>query len=184
MRPLLSVIPSTMNLGALMMWAVAGAASLLIASVPNDFTDGLPADQRLICICLAGGIGGGILSVLLFPKTTLRSTAAKWIVSTISAGIFGPAICQFYGLQADVWYALAVNGAIGLFAWSTLFVIMPLAPDVARYFAKRWFPSAFRHEDEEEEEEAESKEQHHHEDRVDMRGGRTLQDRPPRRNRR
>lgn len=168
------------SVGAMMMWAIAGAASLLLASVPNNLVEGFPEDQRLICICIAGGIGGGILSVLLFPKTTLRSTAAKWLVSPITAGIFGPALCQFYNLQRDIWYALAANGAIGLFAWSTLFVVLPLAPDVAKYFAKKWFPNAFRPE----EEDNAKKEEEASRPNPEIRSGGSLQDRVPRKYRR
>ncbi len=167
------------SVGAMMMWAIAGAASLLIAAVPN-VTNGLPEDQRLICICIAGGIGGGILSVLLFPKTTLRSTAAKWFVSPVTAGIFGPALCQYYGFQNEVWYALAANGAIGLFAWSALFVVLPLAPDVARYFAKKWFPRALQLE---EDEDAEKNGDQSTDQTSDFHGSSTMQDRSPRRKR-
>lgn len=129
------------SFSVMMAWAAAGAASLLLAAAP---VEGFSQEQRLICICIAGGIGGGILSVILFPKTTLRSTAAKWLVSPITSGMFGPAFCQFYGIQQDIWYSLAATGAIGLFAWSVLFVIMPLVPDIARHLARKWFPDFFK----------------------------------------
>lgn len=134
------------SIGAMMAWAVVGAASLLLAAVPSNLVEGFPQEQRLICICIAGGIAGGLLSVLLFPKTTLRSTAAKWLVSPITAGIFGPAICQYHKIDDNIWYALATNGIIGLCAWSALFVLLPLVPDIAMFLAKKWFPGLIKEE--------------------------------------
>jgi hypothetical protein len=130
------------SLGMIMTWAVAGAASLLLASMPADTSlDWWGSHQRLICVCIAGGIGGGILSVGIFPRTTLRQNAIKWLVSPVTAGMFGPAFCKFYAIDEDIWYSLAASGAIGLVAWGVLFVIIPLGPVIAKLIAKRYFPS-------------------------------------------
>jgi len=137
----MAVIETT--LGGLMLWAAIGAGSLLLAAAPDSMMNGFTEDQRLICICIAGGIGGGFLSIIIFPRTTLRGNAVKWLVSPITAGMFAPAICMYHKIETSIWYSLAASGAVGMFAWGVLFVVLPLGPVVARALVKRWFPTAF-----------------------------------------
>ena len=127
------------SIGAMMAWAVAGAASLLLAASQPSF-HGLTEDERFICICIAGGIAGGLLFVSVFPKATIRGTAAKWLVSPVASGVFGPAVCEFYNLKSSIWYSLAASGSIGLFAWGILSFIVPIGPNIAKWFLNKWFP--------------------------------------------
>lgn len=129
------------SLGHMMIAAVIGAGSLLAASTASDmsFSDA----QRLLGVCISGGIGGGLVGVILFPLSTVKQTGLKWVASSIAAGIFGPASCQYFAIDHNLFYSLAMAGSIGLTAWGVLLIVVPLVGDSARRALKRWFPSIF-----------------------------------------
>ena len=127
----------TVNL--LMAFAAVASAVLAFASVnlPSSFSE----YQVLFCLCFAGGIGGGIVSVMVFPLDTLRKTAFKWISSSTAAGLFSPAICQWFQIHQNIPYVLALSAACGLFAWGVLLVVVPLfgTKGVVWYLIRRFF---------------------------------------------
>lgn len=112
---------------SLLMHAAAVACGALFVTASGVMSEA----ERLMVLCLAGGIGGGMLAVLLFPRGTLRLSAAKWIGSSMTSAIFGPAACVYAGIAMDAHYILAVSGAIGLGAWGFLILAVPAVQRIA-----------------------------------------------------
>lgn len=130
------------SLGHMMIAALIGAGSLLIASTAPE-SGALPEAQRLIGICISGGIGGGLIAVILFPLSTVRQTGLKWLASSAAAGLFGPASCLYLKIEENIFYSLAMAGFIGLTAWGILLILIPLSGDSAKRALKKWLPSIF-----------------------------------------
>ena len=64
----------------LMAFAAMASGALLLATSNATMSE----YQMLFGFCFAGGIGGGIVSVLMFPQGTLKQTAFKWLASSSS----------------------------------------------------------------------------------------------------
>lgn len=106
----------------LMAFAAMASGALLLATSNAIISE----YQTLFGFCFAGGIGGGIISVMLFPLDTLKKTAFKWIASSSSAGLFSPAVAQYYKIEQNIPYVLALSACIGLLAWGVLLILVPL----------------------------------------------------------
>lgn len=110
------------------------AMSALLFSI----ADTLDPDQRLIAICLAGGIGGGVVAVLMFPLTTARLNAFKFLGSSILTALFVPAICQHFAIEERFTYVLAASGLFGFTCWGVFIIFTPIFQRMAAA-AGRWF---------------------------------------------
>lgn len=117
-----------MHFSMIMHAAAVAMAALVVSTVP---VGGLDESERLMVLCLAGGIGGGMMAVLLFPRQTVKMNAAKWLGSSMAAALFGPAGCVWLGVQTDIHYILALAGGIGLVAWGFLFLALPVFQKLA-----------------------------------------------------
>ena len=127
----------------LLMVFAATASGVLVLSSTLSTT--LSEYQVLFGLCFAGGIGGGIVSVMLFPLDTLKKTAFKWIASSSAAGLFSPAIAQYLKVEQNVPYVLALSAAIGLFSWGVLLILVPLVGNkgLVWFLFKGWLKSWF-----------------------------------------
>ena len=125
----------------LMAFAAAASGVLIFATANSQLSE----YQLLFGFCFAGGIGGGIVSVMLFPLDTLKKTAFKWIASSSAAGLFSPAIAQYLKVEQNVPYVLALSAAIGLFSWGVLLILVPLVGNkgLVWFLFKRWLKSWF-----------------------------------------
>lgn len=120
------------SLSSMMAAAMAAAASLIMATIDPS------PDHQLLFTCLAGGIGGGVAAVAMFPKSTVRLNAMKWLASSILTSLFAPAVCHFYHIDGDLIYSIAIAGAFGFSSWGVFYAVSPLIERAATGFAN-WF---------------------------------------------
>lgn len=132
-----NMLEPTINM--LMAFSAAAAGALLLAS--SSLSSAFSENQVLLCVCLAGGIGGGIISVVIFPNDTIKKTAFKWLASSLASGLFSPAIAQYLSIQQDLVYILALSAGIGLFSWGVILVVVPIfgTNGVIYFLIRRWF---------------------------------------------
>lgn len=122
--------------------AAAAGAFLLAAS---NLSTALSENQVLFCVCFAGGIGGGIISVGLFFQLEARQSvsrvAFKWVASSLTAALFSPAISQYLQIDDNITYVLALSASVGLTSWSILLVLLPLfgKRGIIFFFLKKLF---------------------------------------------
>jgi hypothetical protein len=85
-------------------------------------------DDRMRMVCLAGSIGGALLSILLFmgdaPKA--RPMIAKLFASGIAGMIFSPMAIKWANLSVDTDTLLFVSGVVALMSYSVLQKAVPL----------------------------------------------------------
>lgn len=107
---------------------VAFASLLLAAEPPVVIMD----DGKLRLICLAGAIGGALLSVIMFPPSrNVRGLAAKFTGSGIAGVMFAPWCVQYANIGNNTDAVLAVSGLVGLAAWTTLQILVPKLSNLA-----------------------------------------------------
>lgn len=122
----------------------AGALSLL-ASVSEDITgmspqevvevvekvqqasSGLLDNNRLICMVLAGSIGGGLLAVMLFPLPTAKELCFKFLGSGIASMFVVPGAFRFFGWELAAEYVLTTSFIVAFVSWAILQIFVPLA---------------------------------------------------------
>lgn len=93
-------------------------------------------NAKLFSICLCGAIGGGLMSVLIFPLPTTKALAAKFVASSIAAILFAPMTAQWLGwLRSD--FLLAVSGGVALVSWTVLQVTVPVVTRFSGWFTER-----------------------------------------------
>lgn len=126
-----------------MTYVMVGAGALLLAVAPEA---AFAEEQRLLATCLSGGIAGGLLAVLLFPTTSTKQMAGKWLGSSVAAALFGPAACKYMDQHGDLVNTLAIAGGIGLLSWAVLLAVVPLVARIAKWAVKDRVPGAFEEE--------------------------------------
>jgi hypothetical protein len=82
-------------------------------------------DQRLRLICVAGSLGGAVLSVGLFSAASVRGLCLKLSCSSISGVIFAPMALRWLGWAADTDAVLCTSGLVALTSWSVLQTAVP-----------------------------------------------------------
>lgn len=130
------VLHKMILLTALMGGTAAGVAYLLGDVVPVAATPevkeaikeamSIMDDGRLRTVCIIGSMGGGILSVLLYPLGTPKELAGKIVGSAMAGMMFAPTIIQWIGWQPTTDHVLGISGAVALISWSGLQVAIPL----------------------------------------------------------
>lgn len=98
--------------------AAAAMMSLLAAAGPSMPSGGIYDDSTLRLVCLAGSIGGAIVSLVVFPPRTpsIRLLAVKFIGSGLSGALFTPLAFRWLGWQLVADTVLPVSGVVALFA--------------------------------------------------------------------
>jgi len=110
---------------ALGMFAAAGAAA--IPPLPPEAAGAAVMDDtRLRLICVAGSLGGAVLSVALFRLRTPREMAGKLVSSSVAGILFAPMLIRWLGWARDVDAVLAVSGVTALMSWTVLQSIVPM----------------------------------------------------------
>lgn len=99
-------------------------------------------DSGLRLTCIAGSIGGAVLSVFLFPPTSSRAMAGKMCGSVIAGTIFTPAIMRWMGAAPDADSLLFCAGTVALTSWTVLLTLMPMLPTVAKQWLNGKAPTA------------------------------------------
>lgn len=90
-------------------------------------------NAKLLSICLAGAVGGGLMSVLIFPLPTARAMAGKFLASSLAAILFAPMTAQWLGwLRSDA--LLAVSAGVALVAWAFVQATLPIAVGITARF--------------------------------------------------
>ena len=123
--------------------AIIGALSSLLAAVaPNVGPESTNAilsiidDSKLRLICVAGSLGGAILSVGFFPPerngNVIRGVALKLSCSSISGVMFTPAIMRWFNIEFQTDIVLACSGTVSLLSWSVLQMAVPLITRIIR----------------------------------------------------
>lgn len=112
--------------------AASTAALALLLAIANA----LDPEQRLVAICLAGGIGGGVVAVMMFPLTTARLNAFKFLGSSILTALLAPAVCEHFAFQDRLVYVLAASGMFGFTCWGIFIIVTPAFQRMAAALAK------------------------------------------------
>lgn len=129
---------------------IAGALSLL-ASIGSDLTGmnveevvvkvqqagGVLDSNRLICMVLAGAIGGGLLAVLLFPLPTAKEMCLKFLGSGMAAVFTVPGVFRFMGWDLAAEYVIGASFVTAFLAWSLLLIFIPLFLKVLESMLKK-----------------------------------------------
>lgn len=110
-------------------------SAICAALLPDPTTTtalSLVDDNRLRLICVAGSLGGAVMSVMLFQVKTNRELAAKLTTSALAGIIFSPMLLR-YLRWADLTDAiLATSATVALLSWSILQTAIPIATAIAR----------------------------------------------------
>src|SRR5688572_27365900 len=69
-------------------------------------------DARLRLVCIAGSLGGALLSVLLFPLPRTKPLIAKLFASGLAGLMFSPLLVRWAGLTRDTDTMLFVSGMV------------------------------------------------------------------------
>ena len=117
--------------------AAAMAASLPDASAAVTQAASLLDDSRLRLVCVAGSLGGAVLSVMLFTIQTHKELAQKLISSSISGIVFSPVIIRYAHLESSTDLVLAVSAVTALLSWGVLQIAVPFAQS---WFRRRYLP--------------------------------------------
>jgi hypothetical protein len=106
------------------MFAAAAAA---VMPTPDPTTvASVMDDARMRLICVAGSLGGAVLSVCLFKLSNVRDLSVKLVSSSFSGILFAPLVLRWLGWGRDVDAVLAISGATALVSWSLLQAAVPL----------------------------------------------------------
>lgn len=82
-------------------------------------------DARMRLICVAGSLGGAVLSVCLFKLGNVRDMSVKLVSSSFSGILFAPMVLRWVGWNRDVDAVLAVSGLTALMSWTVLQKAVP-----------------------------------------------------------
>lgn len=111
----------------------AAAAAVLPTPDPTAVLSVMD-DARLRLICVAGSLGGAVLSVGLFKLHHVRDMAVKLVCSSFSGILFAPMVLRWLGWSRDIDAVLAVSGLTALMSWT---VLQKAVPALTRMAAKR-----------------------------------------------
>jgi hypothetical protein len=123
-------MPACESAAAVILAAALGALTALTAAVipgvdAQQAMTSIMDDQRLRLICVAGSLGGAVLSVGLFNTRTVRDLSIKLSCSSISGVIFAPMALRWLGWAADTDAVLCTSGITALMSWSVLQTAVP-----------------------------------------------------------
>ena len=111
----------------------AAAAAVLPTPEPSAVLSVMD-DARLRLICVAGSLGGAVLSVGLFKLHHVRDMAVKLVCSSFSGILFAPMALRWLGWSRDIDAVLAVSGLTALMSWT---ILQMAVPAITRIAAKR-----------------------------------------------
>lgn len=125
-------MPIAESSASILIAACVGMLSSLLAAVipdPAAAAAGIVImdDTRLRLICIAGSLGGAVVSVMLFSVTTHKELARKLTVSSLSGVIFSPVIMRYIAVPASTDYVLVISAVTALLSWSALQTVVPMA---------------------------------------------------------
>ena len=113
--------------------ALASVSACLAAALPDlaNLTGNESAilnDTQMRFACIAGALGGAVLSVLIFPPklATHRTIAAKFFASGVSGFIFAPMTLRWLHLPRDFDTVLGCAAIVALTAIGVLRIAVPL----------------------------------------------------------
>jgi hypothetical protein len=123
---------------------------------PESPSGELLRNWSLPLTCFAGSVLGGLLAVIMADKDrpkTFRSEGIIWLGSSLTALLFGPALCQaipYFGFKLTADNVLAVSGLMGFLAWPAMAIVQTYGPDRI----KDWLGTPFKKKGPQEPEEA------------------------------
>lgn len=103
----------------------AAAAAAVLPSPDPTAALSVMDDERLRLICIAGSLGGAVLSVGLFKLHHVRDMAVKLVCSSFSGVLFAPMVLRWLGWSRDLDAVLAVSGMTALLSWTVLQMAVP-----------------------------------------------------------
>jgi hypothetical protein len=103
----------------------AAAAAAVLPTPQPDAVLSVMDDARLRLICIAGSLGGAVLSVGLFKLSHVRDMAVKLVCSSFSGILFAPMVLRWIGWTRDLDAVLAVSGLTALMSWTVLQMAVP-----------------------------------------------------------
>lgn len=111
------------------------AGSVLSAAAASG-SPGITTDDRVLMICTAAALGGGFISISVFPPTTpgIKPYARRITVSTLTGVFFTPAAFDYYTWPLHASYLMIVSATVAVLAWSVLQFLIPWAVDKAQSF--------------------------------------------------
>jgi len=111
---------------------ISAVAAALMPDPSSASAFSLVDDNRLRLICVAGSLGGAVMSIMLFQVKTNRELAAKLTTSALAGIMFAPMILR-YLKWADLTDAiLAVSAIVALLSWTVLQSIVPMAANLLK----------------------------------------------------
>lgn len=129
---------------ALIYTAVAGAIAAIMAANAPDPHEVMHAalniidDSKLRLICIAGSLGGAILSVGLMPpppaqseRAFIRRLALRISCASIAGVLFSPMLMRWLHIEPQTDAVLAVSGIVSLASWSVLPLVVAILTKMA-----------------------------------------------------
>lgn len=111
---------------------ITALAAALLPDPASSAALSIVDDNRLRLICVAGSLGGAVMSVMLFQVKTNRELAAKLTTSALAGIMFAPMILR-YLKWADLTDAiLAVSATVAMLSWTVLQSIVPMAANLLK----------------------------------------------------
>ena len=112
--------------------AIASVSACLAAAIPDlsalSGDSAILNDTQMRFACIAGALGGAVLSVLIFPPklATHRTIASKFFASGVSGFIFAPMVLRWLRLPRDFDTVLGCAAVVALTAIGVLRIAVPL----------------------------------------------------------
>ena len=111
---------------------ISAAAAALLPDPSTASALSIVDDNRLRLICVAGSLGGAVMSVMLFQVKTNRELAAKITTSALAGIMFAPMILRYLKLADLTDAILAVSAIVALLSWTVLQSIVPMAANLLK----------------------------------------------------
>jgi hypothetical protein len=111
---------------------ISAAAAALLPDPTTTSALSLVDDNRLRLICVAGSLGGAVMSVMLFQVKTNRELAAKLTTSALAGIMFSPMLLRYLRWADLTDSILAVSAAVALLSWTVLQSAVPILANLAK----------------------------------------------------
>lgn len=106
---------------------ISAAAAALLPDPSTASALSIVDDNRLRLICVAGSLGGAVMSIMLFSVNSPRELAAKLTTAALAGIMFSPMLLRYLRWADRTDAILAVSAAVALLSWTILQSIVPMA---------------------------------------------------------
>ena len=101
-------------------------AAAAAAALPELTGTSIIDDNRLRLICVAGSLGGAVISIMLFATGSHKELARKLTVSALAGILLTPMLLRYLTWTSQTDAILAVSAIVAMLSWSVLQTVVPM----------------------------------------------------------